>query len=183
MVLDNHTAAIQVGNQQPVSVGSTIFNPGTTGVSTSTSIQYKDTGVMLGVTPSVSAGDLVTLDINQMLTDLDVNGPTATDGYPTFMQRQINSKVAVRSGDTLVLGGLIKDSSSSGKSGVPLLSSLPVVGALFGTHSNNANRTELLVILTPRVLRSDDDARAISRELRDRMRGLTAGGVPGHPAP
>ena len=180
MVLDNHTAAIQVGNQQPVSTGTTVINPSTSGAYTTNSIQYKDTGVMLGVTPSVSAGDLVTLDINQMVTDLDDAANSALKDYPTFMQRQINSKVAVRSGETLVLGGLIKDRASSGKSGLPLLSSIPVVGALFGTHTTKADRTELLVILTPRVLRSDDDARAVSRELRDRMRGLT---VPGPAAP
>ena len=170
MVLDNHTAAIQVGSQQPVNTGTTISG---TGNFTSTNIQYKDTGVMLGVTPSVSAGDLVTLDIDQIVTDLgNDSASAATAGYPTFLQRQINSKVAVRSGETLVLGGLIKDSATSGKAGLPLLSSIPVVGALFGRHKNTAERTELLVILTPRVLRSDEDARAISRELRDRMQGL-----------
>ena len=171
MVLDNHTAAIQVGEQQPVSTG-TVVN--TSSNYTTNSIQYKDTGVMLGVTPSVSAGDLVTLDINQMVTDVASASQSLT---PVFMQRQINSKVAVRSGETLVLGGLIKDSAENSKRGVPLLSAIPVVGALFGTHANNAQRTELLVIITPRVLRSDEDARAVSRELRDRMRGLTAAGA------
>lgn len=166
MVLDNHTAAIQVGEQQPVSTG-TIIN--TSSDYTTNSIQYKDTGVMLGVTPSVSAGDLVTLDINQMVTDVARASQSLT---PVFMQRQINSKVAVRSGETLVLGGLIKDSAENRKAGVPLLSAIPVVGALFGNHANNAERTELLVIITPRVLRSDEDARAVSRELRDRMKGL-----------
>ncbi len=175
MVLDNHTAAIQVGTQQPVNTGTTIS--GTSNITT-TNIQYKDTGVMLGVTPSVSAGDLVTLDIDQIVTDLGADSSSAqTAGYPTFLQRQINSKVAVRSGETLVLGGLIKDSASSSKGGVPLLSSIPVVGALFGRHKNTADRTELLVILTPRVLRSDEDARAVSRELRDRMQGLMQGGA------
>jgi general secretion pathway protein D len=175
MVLDNHTAAIQVGTQQPVNTGTTIS--GTSSITT-TNIQYKDTGVMLGVTPSVSAGDLVTLDIDQIVTDLGADSTSAqTSGYPTFLQRQINSKVAVRSGETLVLGGLIKDSASSSKGGVPLLSSIPVVGALFGRHKNTADRTELLVILTPRVLRSDEDARAVSRELRDRMQGLMQGGA------
>ena len=175
MVLDNHTAAIQVGSQQPVNTGTTIS--GTSSITT-TNIQYKDTGVMLGVTPSVSAGDLVTLDIDQIVTDLGADSTSAqTSGYPTFLQRQINSKVAVRSGETLVLGGLIKDSASSSKGGVPLLSSIPVVGALFGRHKNTADRTELLVILTPRVLRSDEDARAVSRELRDRMQGLMQGGA------
>ena len=170
MVLDNHTAAIQVGNQEPVNTGTVVY---TNSNLTSNSIQYKDTGVMLGVTPSVSAGDLVTLDVDQLVTDLGPDSTSAqTKGYPTFLQRQINSKVAVRSGETLVLGGLIKDSANSSKSGLPLLSSIPVVGALFGTHRNSATRTELLVILTPRVLRSDEDARAVSRELRDRMKGL-----------
>ena len=178
MVLDNHTAAIQVGNQQPVNIGTTISG---TSNFTSTNIQYKDTGVMLGVTPSVSAGDLVTLDIDQIVTDIGPDSTSAaTAGYPTFMQRQINSKVAVRSGETLVLGGLIKDAAASGKAGLPGLSAIPVIGALFGTHTQSTARTELLVILTPRVLRSDEDSRAVSRELRDRMRGLT---VPGPAAP
>lgn len=179
MVLDNHTAAIQVGTQQPVNTGTTYYNTGSsTAPSTTTNIQYKDTGVMLGVTPSVSAGDLVTLDIDQIVTDIGPDSTSAaTVGYPTFMQRQINSKVAVRSGETLVLGGLIKDSASSGKSGLPFLSSIPVLGALFGQHKSSAERTELLVILTPRVLRSDEDARAVSRELRDRMQGLLHSGA------
>jgi general secretion pathway protein D len=173
MVLDNHSAAIQVGSQQPVNTGTTISG---TGNFTSTNIQYKDTGVMLGVTPSVSAGDLVTLDIDQIVTDLGPDSTSgATAGFPTFVQRQINSKVAVRSGETLVLGGLIKDASSSRKAGLPFLSAIPVLGALFGQHRDSAERTELLVILTPRVLRSDEDARAVSRELRERMRGLTLG--------
>lgn len=178
MVLDNHTAAIQVGTQQPVNTGNTVLSNGSANPYVTTNIQYKDTGVMLGVTPSVSAGDLVTLDIDQIVTDIGPDSTSAaTVGYPTFMQRQINSKVAVRSGETLVLGGLIKDSASSGKSGLPILSSIPVLGALFGQHKSAAERTELLVILTPRVLRSDEDARAVSRELRDRMQGLLHSGA------
>ena len=170
MVLDNHTASIAVGTQQPVRTGDTV----TTGnVVISNNIQYKDTGVMLNVTPSVNAGDLVTLDIDQAVTDVGLVPDEATGQRP-FLQRQINSKVAVRSGETLVLGGLIKDSDRSGKSGLPLLSSIPVVGALFGRHTQETQRTELLVILTPRVVRSDEDARALSRELRDRMKGLVA---------
>jgi general secretion pathway protein D len=178
MVMDNHTAAIQVGNQEPVNIGTTTINGSTTGVTSTTSIQYKDTGVMLDVTPSVSAGDLISLDINQMVTDLGADSTSKqTSGYPTFMQRQITSKVAVRSGETMVLGGLIKDNSSRGKTGVPLLSQIPVVGALFGTTEESSARTELLVVITPRVIRSDEDARAVSRELRERMRGLTASGL------
>ena len=169
MVLDNHTAAIQVGSQEPVSTGRVV---NTSSNYTSSSIQYKDTGVMLGVTPSVSAGGLVTLDINQIVSNLGGTSIVGGEEYPTFMQRQIASKVAVRSGETIVLGGLIRDEASRRKSGLPVLSSIPVVGALFGSHVNSTNRTELLVVITPRVLRSDEDARAVSRELRDKMRGL-----------
>ena len=171
MVLDNHTAAISVGDQQPVNTGTTISSNGT--IATTNNIQYKDTGVMLNVTPSVNAGDLVTMEIEQAITD--IGRPDDVTGQRSFMQRQIASKVAVRSGETLVLGGLIKNNQSQGSSGLPLLSSIPVLGGLFGSQNKSDSRTELLVVITPRVLRSDEDARAVSREMRDRMRGLSLG--------
>ena len=171
MVLDNHTAAISVGDQQPVNTGTTISSSGT--IVTTNNIQYKDTGVMLNVTPSVNAGDLVTMEIEQAITD--IGRPDDVTGQRSFMQRQIASKVAVRSGETLVLGGLIKNNQSQSSSGLPLLSSIPVLGGLFGSQNKSDSRTELLVVITPRVLRSDEDARAVSREMRDRMRGLSLG--------
>ena len=166
MVLDNHTAAIQVGDQQPIRSSETITEGGVR----STSIEYKDTGVNLAVTPSVNAGNIVTMRINQSVTDV---GPidSATQ-QRTFLQREIGSKVAVRSGESIVLGGLIRDNTTDGKIGVPGLHDLPVIGALFGTTSKDSTRTELLVVITPRVVRSDQDARDVSRELRERMRGL-----------
>ena len=173
MVLDNHTAAITVGDQQPVNTGTTISSSGT--IATTNNIQYKDTGVMLNVTPSVNAGDLVTLEIDQTVTD--VGEKDGITGQRSFLQRQIASKVAVRSGETIVLGGLIKSKHTQGSAGLPVLSSIPLLGGLFGNQSREDERTELLVIITPRVLRSDEDARAVSRELRDRMKGLS---LPGH---
>jgi general secretion pathway protein D len=167
MVLDNHTAAIAVGNQQPIRSTETV----TSGGNVSTSIQYKDTGVNLQVTPSVSAENIVTMQINQAVTDVG-QIDTATS-QRSFLQRQIVSKVAVRSGETLVLGGLIRDNDTTGKSGIPLLSEIPVVGALFGTQTRNASRTELLVVITPRVVRSDADAREVGAELRERMKSFT----------
>ena len=169
MVLDNHTATIAVGEQQPVETSTTNYLTGST-ASTST-VQYKDTGVNLVVTPSVNAGNLVTMQVDQMLTDILKSSGLSTT-QPAFMQRQISSKVAVRSGEAIVLGGLIKDSESTSKTGVPVLSQIPLVGALFGTHGVTNARTELLVVISPRVVRSDIDIREISDELRDRMRGL-----------
>jgi general secretion pathway protein D len=167
MVLDNHTAAIAVGNQQPIRSGETV----STGGFATTTIQYKDTGVSLAVTPSVNAGNIVTMQINQGVTDVG-QIDTAT-GQRTFLQRRIDSKVAIRSGETLVLGGLIRDNTTTGKSGIPLLQDIPVVGSLFGSNNTNTARTELLVVITPRVVRSDQEIRDVSGEMRQRMKGLS----------
>ena len=119
------------------------------------------------MTPSVNAGNMVTMTINQAVTD--VGQIDVATGQRAFLQRQIASKVAVRSGETLVLGGLIRDNNTNGSNGVPGLHEIPVFGALFGTKTSNGQRTELLVIITPRVVRSDQDARDVGAEMRDRM--------------
>ncbi|MFP5414233.1 MAG: type II secretion system secretin GspD [Gammaproteobacteria bacterium] len=160
MVLDNHSAQIQVGDQQPVQSSTVV----TDGGNTTSSIQFKDTGVMLDVLPSVNAGGLVTMDINQDVTDV---GPVdAATGQRSFLQRTISSRVAVRSGETVVLGGLIRDNTSRGKTGVPWLQDIPVLGGLFRTTSRTNNRTELVVLITPRALQNDEQLRAVSDEMR-----------------
>ena len=166
MVLDNHTATIAVGNQQPIKVGDTI----TAGGVISSNIQYKDTGVSLAVTPSVNAGNMVTMQINQSVTD--VGQVDAATLQRSFLQRQFASKVAVRSGETLVLGGLIRDNTTNGKSGLPGLQDIPLLGNLFGTNASSTNRTELLVVITPRVVRTEQDMRQLGQELKDRMKTL-----------
>ncbi|MFZ4480704.1 MAG: type II secretion system secretin GspD, partial [Rhodoferax sp.] len=166
MVLDNHTASIVVGNQQPIKVGDTT----TTGGNVSTNFQYKDTGVSLTVTPSVNAGNMVTMQVSQ--TNTDVGQIDAATQQRSFLQRQFVSKVAVRSGETLVLGGLIRDNTTNGKSGLPGLQDLPIIGSLFGTNSTSTNRTELVVIITPRVVRTVQDMRQIGQDLRDSMKTL-----------
>ncbi|PYE76029.1 general secretion pathway protein D [Xylophilus ampelinus] len=167
MVLDNQTASIMVGDQVPVQTGTTV----STGGFASTSIQYKDTGVQLQVMPSVNAGNIVTMLLTQAVTDVSSVQDTATQQFP-FRQRQITSKVAVRSGEALVLGGLIRDNTSNGRSGIPFLKDLPVIGAAFGATTVAKERTELVVILTPRVVRSDEDIRDVGSEMRDRMKGI-----------
>ena len=168
MVLDNHTAAISVGDQQPIRTSETV----TVGGNVTTSIEYKDTGVLLAVTPSVNAGDMVAMTLNQSVTD--VGAIDVATGQRSFLQRQIGSRVSVRSGEALVLGGLIKDGSTQGNLGIPFLSRIPVIGALFGTQTQDSQRTELLVVITPRVVRTPFDAREIGVEMRDRMRGFRA---------
>jgi general secretion pathway protein D len=168
VVVDNHTAAISVGDQQPIQSTESI----TEGGLRTTSIEYKDTGVMLAVTPSVNTGDMVTMTINQSVTD--VGQIDIATGQRAFLNRQIGSRVAVRSGEALVLGGLIRDNKTKGSTGIPFLSQIPVIGALFGTQTENGTRTELLVVITPRVIRTSHDARQVGVEMRDRMRGFRA---------
>jgi len=167
LVLDNHTAAIHVGDQQPIQSRQSVTDGGVS----QTSIEYKDTGVKLQVTPSVNDGGLVTLEVIQSVTDV---GPvdTATQ-QRSFLERNVSSKVAVRDGDSVVLGGLIRDNAATGKSGVPLLMDIPLVGNLFSTTTDTSSRTELLIFITPRVLESDQDLRGITAEMRSRMRRLT----------
>jgi len=166
MVLDNHTASIIVGDQQPIQSSRTVTDGGTS----TTAIQYKDTGVALTVTPSVNAGNIVTMSVNQSVTD--VGERDIATGQRSFLQRQVTSKVAVRSGEAIVLGGLIRDNDTSSRSGLPFLHDIPVVGNLFGSTDNTGRRTELLVVITPRVVRTDVDAAAVGEELRDRMAGV-----------
>lgn len=164
MVLDNHTAFISVGDQVPVLQGQTITNGG----NSVQNITYRDTGVQLSVRPSVNAGGLVTMDIEQSV--IDVGSIDAATGQRAFLDRTINSRVAVRSAESVVLGGLIRENASLADSGIPLLHKIPVFGSLFGDTQNNSTRTELLVIITPRALYNEDELRAVSNEMREQVR-------------
>ena len=147
-----------------------------TGTLVTESITYKDTGVMLSVTPSVNAGGLITMDIVQQVTD--VGEIDVATGQRNFLTRQIQSRVAVRSGEPIVLGGMIRENDTNGRSGVPGLADIPLFGALFSTTSNKRERTELLVLMTPRALEDDDQLRAASAELRQRMRTMSLESFP-----
>lgn len=168
LVLNNHTANIQVGQQQPI-LSSTSAATGSSFISQS--ITYKDTGVLLSVTPSVNAGGLISMDISQQVTD--VGEEDNVTKQRSFQTRQIQTRVAVRSGESIVLGGLIRENDSNTRSGLPGLADVPLLGALFSNTSNQRNRTELLVLMTPRALEDDDQLRSASAEMRERMRSLS----------
>lgn len=166
LVLDNNTAKIQVGNQQPVQDSQTVTEGGVI----TQSISFKDTGVALTVTPSINAGGMVTMDIIQSVTD--VGNIDAATGQRSFLTRDIESKVAVRSGESIVLGGLIRDNKSLSNSGVPVLKDIPWLGNLFSKTKEKNDRVELMVIITPRVIYNEQDLRDVSREMRSQLRGL-----------
>lgn len=169
MVRDNQVAHIQVGQQVPIltqqqqstQTNSNVLN----------SISYKDTGVMLDVKPRVTPGGMVQMDVDQQVSTQSKTDSSDINS-PTFIIRQITSNVAVRSGQAVVLGGLIENQDEDGKGGVPGLSNVPVLGALFSDNNKRASRRELLVILTPKIIASDQDAEMVTNEFRSRMKGL-----------
>lgn len=171
LVLDHQTAALQIGDQVPIIVQSaqSVLNPDAPVVN---SVQYRNTGVILQVTPRVNTTGLVTLDIDQEVSD--VSRTTSSNiNSPTIAQRRIISSVVVQDGETVAMGGLIKDNQTDIRSGIPVLSDIPILGALFRTTTRATARTELLVLLAPRVIRNTREARNVTEELRTRMRALS----------
>ena len=170
LVLDHRTAALQVGDQVPV-INQTSQSTVTDTSAVIQSIQYVNTGVVLQVTPRVNKSGIVTLDIDQSVSDV---AKTTTSGIdsPTITQRRIVTSAVVKDGATIALGGLILRNKTVGNSGLPLLSDIPVLGALFGTQTRNDDRTELLVLLTPRIIRDSEEARNVTEELRNRLEAI-----------
>ena len=170
MVLNNHTATITVGDEVPV---TTQQQQSTTGNSTLVNnIEFRDTGVLLTVSPRVNAGGLVTMEVEQEVSNVATVAGQGTSLTPTIQQRRITSTVAVMSGDTVVLGGLIRENTTFTKSGIPVLHNLPLVGPLFGTTGQSQKRTELVVLITPRAVQSRASAQRITDEFRDKMESL-----------
>jgi general secretion pathway protein D len=156
MVLDNQTARLQVGDVVPIitqSAASTV----TSSPLVLSNVEYKETGVVLEVTPRVNASGYVTLDINQSVSNV-VPTTSSTINSPTFSQRRLTSTISVRSGHSILLGGLIQDQDNRNSAGLPFLSDIPVIGALFGNRTDATGRTELIMFMTPVVIANDDDA-------------------------
>ncbi len=169
-VLDGKPARLSIGDQVPFLTASTDANSdGTT--TTTNQIEVRDTGIILEVTPSVGADNSVLLNINQEVSSVAPGGAEANELTPTIQQRSIQSDIVVQSGKTALLGGLIQDSSTRVKSQVPVVGQIPVVGGLFRQTRNDLVRTELLVMITPRVVRKPSQLENITRQLRGNLVG------------
>jgi general secretion pathway protein D len=169
LVIDNQEAKLKVGDQVPVVTKSAQDSTATNNTTIVSSVEYRDTGTILTVKPRVNSSGMVIMEIEQEVSDVSTTTVSGIDS-PTIQQRKISSTVAVQSGETIALGGLIKDKKNQVKSGVPFLNKLPLVGFMFGGTDNESERTELLVLITPRVISSMDDVRQVTKELRRRMR-------------
>ena len=167
-VVDNKTAMLQVGDQVPIQT-QTAQSVAGAGAPILSSIQMIDTGVILSVTPHANDNGRVLLDIEQ---EVSTAAPTTTSGIdsPTIQQRRIRTTVAVADGETVALGGLIQERDTAGKTHIPILGDIPVFGNAFGTKDDQINRTELLIIIRPRVMRDGEDARRATEEYRSRVK-------------
>ncbi|MCU7813910.1 MAG: type II secretion system secretin GspD [Candidatus Thiodiazotropha sp. (ex Rostrolucina anterorostrata)] len=171
MVLDNETASIQVGDAVPI-VNQQRQSTDDASAPIINTISYRDTGVMLEVTPRVNPGGLVTLEVSQEVSDVSTVAASTTASSPTISTRKIKSTVAVQNGEALILGGLITDRDKDGSSGLPFLSDLPLIGWLFGQESKFSKRTELVVVLVPSVVSNSSDNRNVVESFRKKLEGL-----------
>ncbi len=170
MVLDNQKAQIKVGNRISVQTQAQTGVGTTSGVLNS--FQYLETGILLAVTPRINSGGLVTLEVNQEVSvpgDLPAN---SANPNPPVNSRSAQTTVVVASGETVVLGGLISEDNGRSTGGIPLLSKIPILGAAFGTQSFRRNRTELVLVITPRIVNDTVQARQVTEELRRKLPAL-----------
>jgi general secretion pathway protein D len=171
VVLDNQPATLQVGDQVPFSTGTaTVLTANNTVVNT---IDYKNTGIILRVLPRANANGNIVLDIEQEISNVAAgSGQSLT---PTISQRRVKSSIAVTSGQTVLLAGLISESQNKMRQGIPLLDSIPGVGDAFSHQNTARSRTELILFIRPTVIKDAVDAHVIAEEMRSKMNSRLVG--------
>jgi general secretion pathway protein D len=170
MVLDNQKAQIKVGDR--ISVQTQTQTGVSTGTGVLNSYQYLETGILLAVTPRINSGGLVTLEVNQEVSVPDPTSVSATNPNPTVNSRSAQTTVVIASGESIVLAGLIQENNTKSTSGLPLLSKIPILGAAFGSQGFRRTRTELVLIITPRIVSDSRQAQDVTDELRKKLPAL-----------
>jgi general secretion pathway protein D len=153
---DNQEARIQIGDQVPIKTSDSA----TSGVATST-YQYKDTGVILKIKPLINDGGLVSLDLTQEVSDYFLQTIYGQE-FPVITKREASTNLAAQDGQTIVIGGLIRERVGTTREGIPFLSKIPILGYLFGYTSNEMKRSEIVLLLTPRVIRNQQEAEKVN---------------------
>ena len=166
---DNQKSQIQVGQSIPTVTGATV-TPGATTSGVVTSNQYVNTGVQLSVTPRVNAGGQISLDMSVELSSVADSSPVV--GTPAFNKTSAQSIITVQSGQTILLGGLIEETSGKSSSGLPFISQVPILGAIFGEQKRDDNRQELVMLITPTLIPANQDLTDVTNELRKKMQYL-----------
>ena len=171
---NNKEAKIQIGTSQPIltsTYSGTTTTTGTPGVIEGT-IEYKDVGIILTVTPRISDGGLVTLEITIEDSSVDTTALGSLANIPVFKKKTAKTVLSVLESQMIVIGGLIEDSKNVQKSGIPLLSRIPILGALFGDQTYTISKTELILLMLPHIVTDHTQSRAVTEEFRDKVEGL-----------
>jgi general secretion pathway protein D len=167
VVINNQVATLQVGDEVPVSTGSaTVLTTSNTVVNT---IDYRNTGIILRVSPRINVNGNVRLDIEQEISN--VSAETAASLTPTVSERRVKSSISVANGQTVLLAGLISEQQNGTRSGIPLLDEIQGLGDAFSHQDKKGTRTELIIFIRPQIIRDGTDAHHVAEELRSKLRG------------
>jgi general secretion pathway protein D len=179
VVVNNQVATLRVGDQVPVASGQVTSGVGGAVLPGAVqTFEYRDTGVILNVRPRINSNGNVFLQVEQEISNLAA-APSGAGGNPTFSQRRVRSAIVVASGQTVLLAGLIANTQSRARDGIPILEQLPIVGDAFSPANNKAisPRTELIIFIRPQVIRDGVDASYVAEELRSKIRGDKIGSL------
>src|SRR5262249_26527869 len=168
LATDNRPARIQVGSEIPILTGSTSTFTGTSTPLTSNAIQYRNTGVILTIIPQVNSQGLVNLQVKQEVSAVGLPSFGQTNS-PSFTTRDAETTAVVQDGDTLAIGGIIQENKTRSRSGIPYLMDLPAVGRFFESTQDTTDRTELVILITPHVVRNRNESRDVTEELKSRL--------------
>jgi general secretion pathway protein D len=174
LVSDNKEAHIQVGQQVPI-ITSSIVSPVTAGTTSTSTVQYKDIGIILKIKPQVNESGLVALEISQEISNLGDSVDVGGEKEITINKIEAATSLVVQDGQTIVIGGLIREDGTKSLTGMPFLSKIPILGYLFGSRSATKSRNELIILLTPYVIRNSKDAQRVTAEHVDSITHSGAG--------
>jgi general secretion pathway protein D len=179
VVMNNQSATLQVGNQVPISTGSaSVLNAATASSNTIVNtVDYRNTGIILHVSPRVSANGDVRLEIEQEISNV-LPGSAANALNPTIQERKVKSSISIANGQTVLLAGLIQDQKNENKSGIPLLDDLQGIGNAFSNQDNTKMRTELIIFIRPQIIGDGMEAHTIAEEFRSKLRGTVSASSP-----
>ena len=171
MVLDNQTATLNVGSQVPILGGQTTTSTVEGSTVNAQVVSYVTTGITVSVTPTINTEGLLTLQIS--VTDSQaVPNSTSSINSPLITNDSLSTSIVATTSETILLGGMMSDSVTDSKSKVPLLGDIPLLGNLFKTRSKDKTKTELIIMLTPKILTSGDEAARITNEIRKSIKWL-----------
>jgi general secretion pathway protein D len=169
VVINNQVATLQVGDSVPISTGSaTVLTTSNTVVNT---IDYRNTGIILRVSPRISVNGNVRLDVEQEISNVPTNTSTTANLTPTVSERKVKSSILVATGQTVLLAGLISEQQNGTRTALPVLDQIPGLGDAFGHQDNATTRTELIIFIRPQIIRNGSEAHIVAEELRSKLRG------------